>query len=269
MDVTRERRDDPGAASETERVDPTGQDGAADRAARAVERILRAAEEEARELVRAAQERERDAERRAELLIADAERRAEEIVARASRRMPAVARVLGEQAQLLGYQLERIAGEDDAALAGPPVLADAHRANATAAGEQARAATSERPEAPAPETFAAAPTGDPAPGPAAADPAPQAPVPAEREPERAPVERAVALRNGFAARVNGDARPATSHDDAFEGARVVALQMAVAGATRGEVDADLRRVFDLRQTDVVLDAVFGPGSGGTKRLGVH
>jgi hypothetical protein len=50
------------------------------------------------------------------------------------------------------------------------------------------------------------------------------------------------------------------------GARLVALQMAVAGGNRGEVEAHLRRAFDLDQPGAILDDIFGSGTGADKRV---
>jgi hypothetical protein len=46
-------------------------------------------------------------------------------------------------------------------------------------------------------------------------------------------------------------------DSQFDGARLVALQMAVAGSTREEVEAELRRAFRLADPSAILDDVFG------------
>lgn len=55
-----------------------------------------------------------------------------------------------------------------------------------------------------------------------------------------------------------------SADDAAAGdaARLVALQMAVAGSTRGEVAEHLQRAFAIEQPHPILDEVFGEGDGG-------
>ena len=50
------------------------------------------------------------------------------------------------------------------------------------------------------------------------------------------------------------------------GARLVALQMAVAGGNRGEVEAHLRRAFDLDEPDGILDDIFGSGTDSDKRV---
>jgi hypothetical protein len=54
------------------------------------------------------------------------------------------------------------------------------------------------------------------------------------------------------------------NDARFDGARLVALQMAVAGSTREEVHAELQRAFRLSDTSSILDDVFG----GPRRSGI-
>jgi hypothetical protein len=44
------------------------------------------------------------------------------------------------------------------------------------------------------------------------------------------------------------------------GAGMVALQMAMAGGRRGEVEAHLRRAFDLDDPEAILDHVYGEGT---------
>jgi hypothetical protein len=60
--------------------------------------------------------------------------------------------------------------------------------------------------------------------------------------------------NGPRADDPGDAR--------FDGARLVALQMAVAGSTREEVHAELQRAFRLNDPSSILDDVFGARRAG-------
>jgi hypothetical protein len=50
-------------------------------------------------------------------------------------------------------------------------------------------------------------------------------------------------------------------------ARLVALQMAVAGGKREEVETHLQRTFDLGDVTQILDDVFGSGEPGTERAG--
>jgi cell division septum initiation protein DivIVA len=42
------------------------------------------------------------------------------------------------------------------------------------------------------------------------------------------------------------------------GARLLATQMAVSGAQRGEIEARLRSGFDIDDTSAILDAILGP-----------
>lgn len=42
------------------------------------------------------------------------------------------------------------------------------------------------------------------------------------------------------------------------GARLLATQMAVSGSSRGEIEARLRRDFDIEGTSEILDAILGP-----------
>ena len=50
------------------------------------------------------------------------------------------------------------------------------------------------------------------------------------------------------------------------GPRLVALQMAVAGGNRGEVEEHLRRAFDLADPRQILDDVFGAGTDADARV---
>jgi hypothetical protein len=51
-------------------------------------------------------------------------------------------------------------------------------------------------------------------------------------------------------------------DARFDGARLVALQMAVAGSTRDEVHEELQRAFRLQDPSPILDDVFGTRRAG-------
>jgi vacuolar-type H+-ATPase subunit H len=58
----------------------------------------------------------------------------------------------------------------------------------------------------------------------------------------------------------------TEHDDeplaqrrsGSAGARLLATQMAVSGATRGEIEVRLRNGFEIEDTGEILDAILGP-----------
>ena len=97
-------------------------------------------------------------------------------------------------------------------------------------------------------------------------PAPQA----EGEEERADSPRRFARHDPGADREAADSQrrqaPDPNRTDELLSARLVALQMAVAGGKRGEVDAHLRRAFDITDTVAILDDVFGKGTSGDKRV---
>lgn len=54
--------------------------------------------------------------------------------------------------------------------------------------------------------------------------------------------------------------------DEMLAARLVALQMAIAGGSRSEVDAHLRRTFSLEDPSQMLDEVFGPDTPGEQHV---
>jgi hypothetical protein len=60
--------------------------------------------------------------------------------------------------------------------------------------------------------------------------------------------------------------PDAEAGDQALGARLVALQMAVAGGNRGEVEAHLRRAFELDEPGAILDDIFGSGTDSDKRV---
>ena len=66
--------------------------------------------------------------------------------------------------------------------------------------------------------------------------------------------------------LNGGESVEHTRGDELLGPRLVALQMAVAGGRRGEVEDHLRRAFDLADCERILDDVFGPGSDADARV---
>jgi uncharacterized coiled-coil protein SlyX len=68
------------------------------------------------------------------------------------------------------------------------------------------------------------------------------------------------------AQAEADAPPTRRDADQQLGARLVALQMAVAGGNRGEVEVHLQRTFDLPDLSSILDDVFGQGTDSEKRV---
>jgi hypothetical protein len=72
-------------------------------------------------------------------------------------------------------------------------------------------------------------------------------------------------RSGDVVELHPTDEPADDRGDELLGPRLVALQMAVAGGNRGEVEGHLRRAFDLSDPHEILDDVFGRGtSPGTR-----
>jgi hypothetical protein len=79
-------------------------------------------------------------------------------------------------------------------------------------------------------------------------PASPAPVAAPTTPEPSPlVEEAAIARE-------------------FDGARLMAIEMAVAGSSRGEVGERLSRDFDITDPSLILDDVFGEGAPDDSRM---
>jgi multidrug efflux pump subunit AcrA (membrane-fusion protein) len=83
---------------------------------------------------------------------------------------------------------------------------------------------------------------------------PEHPMADQVRPLRPPSEQVRPLRPVPPAHV-----PREDPDTRLDDARLVALQMAVAGRTRDEVGAHLRQAFDVRNPDPILDHVFAEG----------
>jgi hypothetical protein len=105
------------------------------------------------------------------------------------------------------------------------------------------------------------------------EPAPPEPEPAElpaEEPSTPPLRVAEEQEEVSASVTDLLSRPQqptrAEEDDQLLGARLVALQMAVAGGNRGEVEAHLIRAFDLPNPQSILDDVFGRGTDSSKRV---
>jgi hypothetical protein len=182
--------------------------------------------------------------------------RAESIVARLDR-AEEVRRQLQGLVVSLGETAEQLAA--DAAASYP-------RAKAFGGGE----AAARQPE-PEPEPVARQPEPEPEPV-REPEPEPEPVQEPEPEPEPAAEERHVRV-----APEPGEDEPGVVDfprsepggreigDDQLA-ARLVALQMAVAGADRGEVSSHLRINFDLGDPTPILDDVFGRGTGSSKRV---
>jgi F0F1-type ATP synthase membrane subunit b/b' len=231
----------------------------------------RAGEEEARRLIE-------DARRDARALLEERVRRINEmsdsIIERAETiltrldRAAEVRRELQTLVDELGQTAVRLArevGEEDVA-----AEAVARASRPVREPEPPRA----KPE-PEPPRVEVEPEPEPPPEPAP-EPEPEPVVEAEAEeepepePEPSPPLRVTAEEEIEAASVTEITRPPRTtkaeEDDQLLGARLVALQMAVAGGNRGEVEAHLRRAFDLPNPQSILDDVFGRGTDASKRV---
>jgi hypothetical protein len=119
----------------------------------------------------------------------------------------------------------------------------------------------------------AEPSRPPAPTPPpASPPGPLAPPPWERTvsvPPSQPPPPAPPAPDAQPAPFAGETAPEQEPAEPPEGqasARVVAIQMAVAGASRGEVHAALRERFGIAETDPILDDVFGESTDESSRM---
>lgn len=220
----------------------------------------RVAEEEARQIVEYAKA---DADaflaervKRISELSDSVVERAETIVSRLDR-AEEVRRQLQEMADALGESAEQLAGEVRKTPA--PKVPSATTGSAEFAPAPAVS------DAPA-ETAAESPR--PAVAPVEPPPEPVEPDPVAEAPQPSPAPDVVHLTD--------QRREAPSAAEAGEGdrrepdnqlsARLVALQMAVAGGNRGEVEAHLIRTFELTEVGPILDDVFGQGSDAEKRV---
>ena len=206
-----------------------------------------------------AQVRRRTAEHEANELIEEARRRADAMVAERARRISELSDTLLERLESLLARFSRA----EEVRAEVEALVDALGTSARALTEeltpgrgeqQPRERTAdEQPPAPA-----AAPVEE-----AAAEPARRF-EPSDDEPPEAEVVELHADGSEAAGEAEAaeEAEATAAHDDEdFLSARLVALQMAVAGGSRGEVGEHLRETFGLgADAETILDDVFGAGS---------
>lgn len=217
--------------------------------------LLRDAEREA-ELIR------RDAQAEVDRILEEARREADDLVAARVQLLADLSDGIVERTEMLFDRIDsagHVKRQFDDLLrnlgeAADSVARDAGgRRPVTRSSHVARPSThAPRPAAPQPARPAASTVR-----PVASPPAP-APPP-RREPAPAPVRRPEPVQ-----RVPESPRTVDDQSDArFDGARLVALQMAVAGSTREEVHSELQRAFRLADPSSILDDVFG----GTRRAG--
>ena len=236
-------------------------------ASQRVQSIVSTAEAEATGLLR-------DAEREAELIrreaqadgdriVDEARRRADELVAERMQLLADMSDGIVERTEMLFDRIDatgHVKRQFDDLLRSLGEAAEnvaregaGRRSVARSAGHVSRPAHSSRP----PATHTARP--------ASASPRPVAPAPApapapRREPAAPQVRRPEPVQSA-----SEPSRRVDDHSDArFDGARLVALQMAVAGSTREEVHSELQRAFRLADPSSILDDVFG----GPRRSGV-
>ena len=238
-------------------------------ASQRVHAIVSAAESEASGLVRDA-EREaelirREAQAEADALVDDARRRADDLVAERVQLLADLSDGIIERTEMLFDRIDA-AGHvkrqiDDLLRSLGEAAENVSRESGTRRSASRSAAHAPRPSvAHSPRTPAA-----PQPRPAAPPVRSVAPAPAPEPPRREPAPTAHVRRPEPVPSAPEPSRRVDDKSDArFDGARLVALQMAVAGSTREEVHSELQRAFRLADPSSILDDVFG----GPRRSGV-
>lgn len=232
-------------------------------ASQRVHSIVSAAEAEAAGLLRDA-EREaelmrREAQTEGDRIIDDARRRADELVADRMQRLAELSDGIVERSEMLFDRMDaagHVKRQLDGLLRSLGEVAETVARESAGRRPVARSAAHMRTPAPAPPPPAPVRPVAPAPAP---EPAP-APMPPRREP--APVTR-VRRPEPVPPAPEPPRRVDDKTDARFDGARLVALQMAVAGSTREEVHEELQRAFRLQDPSSILDDVFG----GPRRAG--
>jgi hypothetical protein len=239
-----------------------------------VEAIVRAAEREARAAERAIAERRRSAEEEARRYLAAARLRVDaEAAARAARleTYGAAARRLSEELADAAAALTRELRAGDAETELPPTpwpaTEPAARAERPAAGEPSVApgADPRAGDAAAAAEPPAAPGADPRAGDAAAaaEP-PAAPWPPSEAATAPPAPEPTWARVEHEPPAPPLARPAPGASPSA--ARLVAIEMAVGGASRADVERHLRDELGVGEPEPLLDDVFGPASHAASRL---
>jgi vacuolar-type H+-ATPase subunit H len=230
-------------------------------ASQRVHSIVSAAESEAAALLRDA-EREaelirREAQSEGERIVDDARVRADDLVSERIQR-------IGELSDSIVEQTEMLFDRMDAASHVRRQLDGLLRSLGDAAEAVSREAStkrpSKRPAQPVSRPAAAAPTPAPV---RSVSPASRADAPPPPAPRREPLPTPSIRRPEPVQSAPEPPRPVDdNHDARFDGARLVALQMAVAGSTREEVHAELQRAFRLADPSSILDDVFGARRAG-------
>jgi hypothetical protein len=209
------------------------------------EDLVRQVSERVREALAEGQRRSAElvaeAEQRAQEAVAEAEGRAREIVAQAEREAERI-RTTTEQEARERVERARAALDELGAALNPGTAVSSAGSPATAPEE-------------APAEATPAPVADPEPKPATPEPESAA----EREPERPSdgpsTDELIAQLRG------GDTEPAREFGDGGEkddpgAARLVAMNMALEGASREEIDRRLAEEFQVADRESLLDDVF-------------
>jgi len=235
-------------------------------ASQRVQSIVSAAEGEAagllRDAERQAEQIRREAQAEGDRLIEDARSRADDLVAERVQLIADLTDGIVERTEALFDRIDatgHVKRQFDDLLRG---LGDAAENLAREAGSRRPvsrasaqtalpAAAAHTPRTPAAPIRPVAPTPAPIPTPSTPPRREPPPVPHVRRPE--PVSSAP----------EPSRRVDDKTDARFDGARLVALQMAVAGSTREEVHSELQRAFRLADPSPILDDVFG----GLRRAG--
>lgn len=225
-------------------------------AEREAERLRREAEDEAARIVDQARAYADDAVRERLRRIGELSDAAVERTEMLLDRMSGAAQVKGQLESLmraLGDAAEAVAREVAGSAVQPAPEARPREPDRSRPPEPPREAQrSPEPEAPSP---AEPPPADEAPADEPLPPAPADEAGARPEPPEGADQRP--------ARLVAQGKPPAPRrgrgkvESQFDGARLVALQMAVAGSTREEVAAELERTFDLPDSSPILDDVFG------------
>ncbi|HYU60703.1 MAG TPA: hypothetical protein VEK39_08080 [Solirubrobacterales bacterium] len=257
-----------------------GQASFAPEVSRRVSSILDAVEREAAELRKQAREEARRyveyAKRRADGLVAERQRRISELsndlISRADRildRLEAtepVRAAFDDLVKALGETAERLAREagDDYSDFAPPAFSEmpvepetAEPGEPAAGRREAWRAEPPRPDIRGPETR----------GPETRRPEPKRPVIRHPGawPPTPPAEPATSTPPP-ASHPGGEGGLGSQPWQSLNGAQVIAIQMAAAGSTRGEVEAQVRDSLGVPDPGEILDEVFGRGSPDDARV---
>jgi hypothetical protein len=231
-----------------------------------VQAIVQAAEREAAAVQVDLETQRREAESERRRYLADARLQADALAAARLERLRELTDALVARAEEARGRLEALiqgielaAGElEDTGLEAepvpPPVTEPAPRPPPVA--EPPPAAYEPPPPPPVPEMPIPEPERPPEPEPA-------------DEPEPEPVAERAPQGSGLRRSLRRMPRRRAVPVDALSGpdaGRLRAIQMAVAGSTRGEVEIHLHERFQIEDVGAILDDVFGEGSGGDTRM---